>query len=76
MKNYGLFETRNQIKWLKRQEAAGNMPVRYIFIGKFIFAVEDTDLEWLKPWLCPILCDPEEDKSPWEEISMFIQLIA
>lgn len=24
----------------------------------------------------PYLCDPEEDESPWEEISMFIQLKA
>lgn len=42
----------------------------------FCKLVEDTDLEQVRPWLCPILCDPEEDESLWEEISMFIQLIA
>lgn len=42
----------------------------------FCKLVEDTDLEQARPWLCPILCDPEEDESLWEEISMFFQLIA
>lgn len=30
----------------------------------------------MRPWLCSILYDPEKDESPWEEISMFIELIA
>lgn len=73
MKNCGLFETRNQIKWLKWQEAAENMNFWKSYFCKL---VEDRDFEWVKPWLCPILCDPKEDESLWQEISMFIQLIA
>lgn len=72
IKNAVLFETRFQTKWPEWQQVTGNMSIRYIFI-------EPTSWRHrfgVRPCLCSIQCDPEKYESAWEEISVFIQLIA